>query len=95
MVSQTYGTLPVGRATGGLEDTILNYNEFNGNGTGFKFHDISSQALYNTIGWANATWFDRPNHIRGMRELAMKQNYSWDKSSLEYENLYQSMTGVK
>lgn len=94
MVSQTYGTLPVGRATGGLEDTILNYNEYYGVGTGFKFHDISSHALYNTIGWANATYFDRPEHIRMMRKMAMKQNYSWAKSSLDYKNLYSRISGV-
>lgn len=94
MVSQTYGALPVGRATGGLEDTILNYNEQYGVGTGFKFHDISSRALYNTIGWANATYFDRPEHIRMMRKMAMKQNYSWNKSSMDYKNLYSKMAGV-
>ena len=94
MVSQTYGALPVGRSTGGLEDTILNYNEYYGVGTGFKFHDISAQALYNTIGWANATWFDRPEHIRMMRKMAMKQNYSWAKSSMDYKNLYNKMAGV-
>ncbi len=94
MVSQTYGALPVGRATGGLEDTIMNYNEYYGVGTGFKFHDISSQALYNTIGWANATYFDRPEHIRLMRKMAMKQNYSWNKSSTDYKNLYNKMAGV-
>ncbi len=94
MVSQTYGALPVGRSTGGLEDTILNYNEAYGLGTGFKFNDISSRALYNTIGWANATYFDRPEHIDYMRKMAMKQDYSWSRSSGDYKNLYQKMSGV-
>ncbi len=94
MVSQTYGALPIGRSTGGLEDTISNYNEYYGVGTGFKFHEISPSALYNTIGWANATYYDRPEHIRTMRKLAMKQDYSWTKSSLDYKNLYHKMTGV-
>lgn len=93
MVSQTYGALPVGRATGGLDDTIYNYNEYYGVGTGFKFKDISPMALYNTIGWANATYFDRPEHINTMRHLAMKQNYSWSKSSNDYKKLYQKMSG--
>jgi starch synthase len=94
MVSQTYGALPVGRSTGGLEDTILNYNESYGLGTGFKFNDISSRALYNTIGWANTTYYDRPEHIDSMRKMAMKQNYSWARSSGDYKNLYQTMSGV-
>ena len=93
MVSQTYGALPVARATGGLDDTIYNYNEYYGVGTGFKFKDISPMALYNTIGWANATYFDRPEHINTMRHLAMKQNYSWSKSSNDYKKLYQKMSG--
>lgn len=93
MVSQTYGALPIARATGGLDDTVNNYNEYYGVGTGFKFHDISPQALYNTIGWANATYFDRPDHIRLMRHMAMNKNYSWTKSSQDYKQLYQLMSG--
>lgn len=93
MVSQTYGALPIARATGGLDDTVYNYNEYYGVGTGFKFKDISPMALYNTIGWANATYFDRPQHIHSMRHLAMKQNYSWSKSSNDYKKLYQKMSG--
>lgn len=88
MVSQTYGSLPIVRSTGGLEDTVLNYNEYYGCGTGFKFSDTTSHALYNTIGWANATYFDRHHHIQNMRKLAMRQNYSWDKSSQDYYHLY-------
>lgn len=94
MVSQTYGALPIVRSTGGLEDTVANYNEFYGVGTGFKFWDVSPEALYNTVGWANATYFDRPGHIDQMRKMAMKQNYSWSKSSVDYKNLYRKMSGV-
>ncbi len=94
MVSQTYGSLPIARSTGGLEDTVFNYNEYYGVGTGFKFKDITSQALYNTIGWANATYFDRPDHINRMRKMAMRQDYSWNRSSLDYQNLYKKLTGV-
>ena len=93
MVSQTYGALPIARATGGLDDTVSNYNEYYGVGTGFKFREVSSRALYNTIGWANATYFDRPAHIRFMRHLAMRQNYSWSKSSQDYKKLYLKMSG--
>lgn len=94
MVSQTYGALPIVRSTGGLEDTVANYNEFYGVGTGFKFWDASAMALYNTVGWANATYFDRPDHIDSMRKMAMKQNYSWSKSSSDYKNLYKKMSGA-
>lgn len=93
MVSQTYGALPIVRSTGGLEDTVLNYNEYYCSGTGFKFQDSTPDALYNTIGWANATYYDRPDHIMQLRENAMQKNYSWDKSSLDYCHLYNYMKG--
>jgi hypothetical protein len=65
MYSSLYGTLPIVRATGGLDDTVENYDEAAGRGTGFKFWEISGRALYYTIGWAVSTWYDRPQHVRG------------------------------
>lgn len=86
--SLKYGTLPIVRATGGLDDTVIQYNEASGHGTGFKFNDASAQALFNTVGWAASTWYDRPHHITQMRQLAMAQDYSWQRSAEEYEWLY-------
>lgn len=94
MVSQTYGALPIVRSTGGLADTVMNYNERYGFGTGFKFSAITPTALYNTISWANSTYYDRPDHIAAMRKMAMSQDYSWNKSSEDYQNLYKIMSGV-
>ncbi len=88
MYSQRYGTLPIVRSTGGLADTVHNYNEQNGDGTGFKFHEISSSALYNTVGWANSTYWDRPDHLDNLRQNAMKQDFSWLKSTGQYLDLY-------
>ena len=68
MYSLRYGTLPIVRATGGLVDTVSNYDETTGGGTGFMFADLSPDALANTIGWAVSTWYDRPDHIDGMRQ---------------------------
>ncbi len=84
-----YGTLPVVRATGGLEDTVINYNEATGEGTGFKFYQPTPLALQNTIGWANATWYDRPHHIVKMRQLAMAQDFSWPRSAAQYVRVYE------
>ena len=57
---QAYGTLPIVRETGGLVDTVESYDERAGTGTGFRFKDPTADALYNTIGWAVSTYFDRP-----------------------------------
>ncbi len=88
MYSLKYGTLPIVRATGGLEDTVENYNESTGEGTGFKFLDPTPRALHDTIGWAVSTWFDRPHHIEQLRRAAMVQDFSWEKSAREYEQVY-------
>jgi len=56
-----YGTLPVVHATGGLEDTVEQYNEDDGMGTGFKFYGAEGLAFLNAIQWAVETWFERPS----------------------------------
>lgn len=92
MYSQRYGTLPIVRATGGLNDTVENYNELTSEGTGFKFNDPTPEALYNTIGWAVSTYYDRPAHMKQMIAKAMSKDYSWDKSAREYiEAYYQAL----
>lgn len=93
MYSQVYGTLPVVRATGGLDDTVQQYDEYNGTGTGFKFYDIDSKALYNTMGWAVSTYFDRPEHMDNMIKQAMKNDYSWSVSADKYIDIYKGLSG--
>jgi len=88
MYSLRYGTLPVVRATGGLVDTVANYDEATGGGTGFIFNDLRADSLADTIGWATSTWYDRPDHIEAMRKRAMAQDFSWDRAAREYEGLY-------
>ena len=88
MYSMKYGTLPVVRAIGGLDDTVENYNEATGAGTGFKFWHPGAQALKDTMGWAVATWFDRPAHIEQMRRAAMRKDFSWERSAAEYVAVY-------
>ena len=88
MYSSLYGTLPIVRATGGLDDTVENYDEATGGGTGFKFHDISQRALYHTIGWAVSTWWDRPQHIAQMRKQGMQRDFTWNHSAEQYEQIF-------
>ena len=90
MYSSLYGTLPVVRATGGLDDTVENYNEAAGTGTGFKFWEISDRALYFTMGWAVSTWYDRPKHYQAMQQQGMAKNFTWDASARQYEDVYES-----
>jgi starch synthase len=88
MYSLRYGTLPLVRATGGLVDTVQNYDETVGGGTGFMFNDLTIEAIANTVGWALSTYYDRPKHITAMRKRAMEQDFSWDRAAADYEKLY-------
>jgi starch synthase len=86
--SLKYGTLPIVRATGGLQDTVQQYDERTGEGTGFKFAAPTAESIANTVGWAVSTYYDRPEHMARMIQKAMKQDFSWDSSARVYENVY-------
>jgi starch synthase len=88
LYSLAYGTLPIVRATGGLADTVRAYSEATGGGTGFSFHDLTPGALFDTVGWAVSTWYDRPHHIDQMRREAMAEDFSWQHAAAEYEKVY-------
>jgi starch synthase len=88
MYSLNFGSLPIVRNTGGLADSVQNYNQYTGEGTGFMFDDITPSAIYNTVGWAVWAWYNCRNHIEAMRLRAMKQNFSWEKSAKKYADLY-------
>jgi starch synthase len=83
-----YGTLPVVRNTGGLHDTVQTFDQNTGSGSGFVFNDATPGAFYDTIGWACATYYDLPDSIHKLRLNAMAQDFSWDRSAKDYENVY-------
>jgi starch synthase len=92
--SLKYGTLPIVRATGGLDDTVEQYNESTGDGTGFKFYQPSAGSIYYTVGWAVSTFFDRRPHIGRMRARAMAQDFSWERSARTYEQMYERALAI-
>lgn len=87
--SLKYGSLPIVRATGGLNDTVENYNQETGEGTGFKFLEPSCRAIYHTVNWALETYHSRKHHLIALRSRAMQQHFSWEESAAEYIELYQ------
>jgi starch synthase len=86
--SLRYGTLPIVRDTGGLADTVEQYDESLGGGTGFKFNDLNPDAVYYATGWAVSTWYDRRSHIGRMRRRGMDQDFSWEESACAYLRAY-------
>jgi starch synthase len=83
-----YGTIPIVRAVGGLEDTVEDYNPQTSQGTGFKFREYEVDKLFQTVRRALMVFRDKPNWNRLIRH-AMEQDFSWDKSAVQYQQLYQ------
>lgn len=89
MYSMRYGTLPIVRATGGLDDSVENLDEKILRGTGFKFRDLTAGALFDTVGWAVSTWYNNQEAIRSLRHNAMQQRFTWESAAGKYAELYQ------
>jgi starch synthase len=87
MYSLAYGTIPVVRATGGLDDTIVTFDPATGRGNGFKFDEATAAALLQSIMQALAL-FSQKAHWGRVVANAMAGNFTWDRSAREYEQLY-------
>jgi starch synthase len=88
MYSMRYGTLPIVRATGGLDDSVENFNPAQRSGDGFKFWDLNAGALFDTIGWAVHTWYHDHDGIEVLRKNAMAKRFTWEDAAAKYEQLY-------
>lgn len=93
--SLKYGTIPIVRAVGGLDDTVHNYDSANGHGTGFKFWNASTDAVYGTIEWAVKTWYNHPDHFAQLRQHGMSENFSWEEAGEEYVEFYQQAKAAR
>lgn len=88
MYSQRYGALPIVRATGGLDDTVDNYDPATGQGTGFKLWDLSVDSLVATVRWAVGVYRERPDHFLAMQRRAMRKSFGWDIAARRYAQVY-------
>jgi starch synthase len=89
MYSLRYGTVPVVRATGGLADTVRNYDPRTGGGNGFTFTEYSPGALFGTLRWALDIYKDR-EAWRRLQLAGMRDDNSWDASARKYVQVYES-----
>ncbi|PKK82208.1 MAG: glycogen synthase GlgA [candidate division Zixibacteria bacterium HGW-Zixibacteria-1] len=87
MYSMKYGTIPIVRRTGGLADSVINFNEEALTGTGFVFDDYKSAELLETIKKAVQTFSRRKVWFKIIKR-AMAQDFSWARSAIKYEELY-------
>jgi starch synthase len=88
MYAMKYGSPPIVRATGGLVDSVEQYVEGSDMGTGFRFDAPTPQAFYDTIGWACATYYDRPKEYAQLQANGMAADFTWDQSANTYESVY-------
>ncbi|MEN8905877.1 MAG: glycogen synthase [Clostridiales bacterium] len=88
LISYKYGTIPIVRSTGGLADTVLDYNGDRLNGTGFTFHDFSSDDMLNAIDRAIELYSGEPGKWKKLVKQAMSFDYSWREPAKEYIELY-------
>jgi starch synthase len=100
MYSLLYGTLPIVRRTGGLADTVVQYDDTPAakNGTGFLFDYLSPDAVYDTVTWALYTYRHKPAAFRAMQKRAMSQDFGWPRAAAAYAAVYKealARIGVK
>jgi starch synthase len=88
--SLKYGTVPVVRATGGLDDTIDQFDPATGRGTGFKFQAYDGGALLECVRQAISVYRNEPPVWRKIQLNGMAQDFSWQASAKEYVNLYEA-----
>jgi starch synthase len=88
-----YGTIPVVRATGGLDDTVMAYDAQTGAGTGFKFAPYTSAALVEAVNEA-ILLHKQPRKWQKLMGHAMAGDFSWPASAIKYEKLYAALLGA-
>jgi starch synthase len=94
LYSLRYGTVPVVRATGGLCDTVVDATPqrlADGTGTGFAFAAMSAGAFLETVERAITVYRDQPQHWRALVKNGMRQDWSWQRSAIAYEKLYEQL----
>lgn len=90
MYSMKYGTVPIVRSTGGLEDTVHNYSASHlETATGFKFYDLYPAALRDTMRWAASIYRNDKQAFEKMMVNGMTTDFSWHLTATEYEELYE------
>jgi starch synthase len=89
MLAMRYGALPLVRETGGLADTVENYDNADADhGTGFVFTAETPDAVVGTLRWAIDTYYNRPTAWRRMQLRAMQKDFSWTTSASRYVEVY-------
>ena len=93
MIAMRYGTLPIARETGGLKDTVIPWNKFTGEGTGFTFSNINATEMLHVIQDAVDIYYNDRKAWKALQKNAMTSDFSWDRSADDYREIYGWITG--
>ena len=88
IIAMRYGTLPIVRETGGVKDTVIPYNEFTGEGTGFSFSNFNGDEMGDAVFRAARLFWDNREAWDQLVTQAMSQDFSWTRSADKYLDLY-------
>ncbi|MBQ2804756.1 MAG: glycogen synthase [Clostridia bacterium] len=93
LIGLKYGAVPIVRETGGLKDTISNYNPETGEGNGFTFVECWAGQLAEAIDRALDCYYNHREQFENIRKFGIKQDFSWKESSAKYIALYKQLVG--
>ena len=93
LISLRYGTVPIVRETGGLRDTVVPYNEYEGTGTGFSFANYNAHEMLSIVRYAKHIYYNKKREWNKLVDRGMAMDFSWKSSAKKYEDLYRNMLG--
>lgn len=92
IIAMRYGTLPVVRETGGLKDTVVPYNKYDGTGTGFSFSDVNAHDMLHVLQEAVDLYYNDKKAWRQLMVNAMTAEFGWEGSASKYIQIYEHIT---
>ena len=91
LMSLRYGTVPIVRETGGLKDTVGNFDAEEKTGTGFSFTNYNAHEMMATVRYAEEVYYGNKREWNKIVERGMKSDFSWNNSAKQYEALYDEL----
>lgn len=95
LISMHYGTVPIVRETGGLKDTVVPYNKFTGEGTGFTFANYNADDMIQCVWRAMDVYYNDKGSWEAIAKHGMEADYSWGVSAEKYIDMYCELTGLE
>jgi len=93
MIAMRFGTIPLVRETGGLKDTVIPYNQYEGTGRGFTFANVNAQDMLWVLREAVELYYSSKTAWRSIQKAGMTADFSWTNSAKQYIGIYERIVG--